>query len=162
MEIYILRHGIAEDPAPGTSDRDRNLTAEGRRRLREVLVTARAAGLAPGVLLTSPYRRAVQTAQLAAEVLGFTSELVTTSALVPGADPIALWDEIRAWRDSRQLLLSTHEPLAGITLGWLLGCPQLLVEFKKAAIARVDVDRFGPAPHGVLRWFLTPKLAGVD
>jgi hypothetical protein len=31
---------------------------------------------------------------------------------------------------------------------------------KKSAMVRVDVDTVGPAPHGILRWMITPKLAG--
>ena len=33
---------------------------------------------------------------------------------------------------------------------------------KKGALARIDVDRFGPKPQGLLRWLLTPRLAGGD
>jgi len=35
------------------------------------------------------------------------------------------------------------------------------VDFKKGALACVEVDRFGAEPHGVLKWFLTPKLAST-
>jgi len=43
MQIYLLRHGIAEDAKPGQPDADRALTAEGRDKLRRVLKRARAA-----------------------------------------------------------------------------------------------------------------------
>jgi len=36
----------------------------------------------------------------------------------------------------------------------------LRIEMKKSAMARVDVDAVRPAPHGILRWMITPKLAG--
>jgi phosphohistidine phosphatase len=160
MQIYLLRHAIAEDGGPGTPDRDRNLTPEGRKRLKDVLRAAKAADVAPDVLLTSPYRRAQQTASIAAEVLEFDGTVTSTNSLVPDSSAEAVWDEIRVYRDAQQILLSSHEPLMSSTLAYLLGCPHLLVEFKKATLARVDVDRFGPAPHGVLRWLLTPKLAG--
>ena len=159
MQIYLLRHGIAEDGIPGRSDRERALTTEGRKRLREVLVAVKAAGVAPDLLLASPYKRAQETAAIAAEVLGYRRNIETTTALVPESSPEAVWEEIRVWRDARQLLLASHEPLMSSTLAHLLGCPQLLVEFKKGAIARVDLDHFGPAPYGVLRWLMTPKLA---
>jgi hypothetical protein len=42
----------------------------------------------------------------------------------------------------------------------LLGSPNLQVDFKKGAIACVELERFTAEPHGVLRWMLTPKLAG--
>jgi phosphohistidine phosphatase len=160
MQIYLLRHAIAEDGGPGTPDQDRNLTPEGRKRLREVLRAAKKADVAPDVLLTSPYKRALETASIAAELLEFSGPITNSNALVPDSSATAVWDEIRVYRDVGQILVSSHEPLMSSTLAYLLGCPQLQVEFKKAALARVDIDRFGPAPHGVLRWLLTPKLAG--
>ena len=42
---------------------------------------------------------------------------------------------------------------------FLLACPALSVDMKKAALVRVDCDRLGPEPRGVLKWMLTPALA---
>ena len=69
MQIYILRHGIAEDAGPGQSDSERALTSEGKKKLRNVLRAAHEAGVTPALILTSPLKRAVQTAELAAEIL---------------------------------------------------------------------------------------------
>ena len=41
MQIYLLRHGIAEDGKPGRPDSERALTDEGRDKLRRVLKRAR-------------------------------------------------------------------------------------------------------------------------
>jgi phosphohistidine phosphatase len=43
---------------------------------------------------------------------------------------------------------------------FLLGVPALQVDMKKAALIRVDCDRFGPQPKAVLKWMLTPATAG--
>jgi hypothetical protein len=45
-------------------------------------------------------------------------------------------------------------------MAYLLGSPDLQVEFKKGAMACIELDRFPAEPHGVLRWMLTSKLAG--
>ena len=58
MEIYVLRHGIAEEPKAGAPDSARALTDTGRERLRAVLEHAHEAGVKPSLILTSPYRRA--------------------------------------------------------------------------------------------------------
>ena len=87
MEIYILRHGVAEEPQTGQPDSERALTPDGRKKLRNVLRTAAAAGVAPSLILTSPYKRALQTAQLAAEILDYKGELLRTKALEPGSSP---------------------------------------------------------------------------
>ena len=160
MEIYILRHGIAEDSQPGQSDSERALTSEGRKKLGRVLRVAREAGVAPALILTSPLKRAVQTAQLAAETLDYRGELLRTKALEPGSHPRMVWEEIRVHKDEPSILLAGHEPLFSSLTAYLLGCPDLQVDFKKGALACVQVDRFGAEPHGALKWLVTPKLVG--
>jgi phosphohistidine phosphatase len=158
MQIYLLRHGIAEDAKPGHPDAERSLTDEGRDKLRRVLKRARTADLDPSLILSSPYRRAVETAAVAAEVLAYKGEIVRTSALVPEASPYDVWEEIRNRKNERAVLLSSHEPLMSSLAAFLLDSPPLRVEMKKAALVRIDCDRFGPKPAGVLKWMLTPGV----
>ena len=159
MEIYLLRHGIAEDGRPGGRDSDRALTAEGEEKLRRVLKRARQSGVAPGVILASPYRRAVETAQIATQILEYGGEIVKTHALVPNATPLQAWEEICSRRTEEAILLASHEPLMSSLAAFLLSSPALQVEMKKGALVRVDCGNFGPAPRGVLKWMLTAALA---
>ncbi|HEY1340150.1 MAG TPA: phosphohistidine phosphatase SixA [Bryobacteraceae bacterium] len=158
MEIYLLRHGIAEDARAGESDADRALTSEGREKLRRVLKRARAADAKPSLILSSPLKRALQTAEEAAEALDYKGDMLETKALVPEASPDQVWDEIRTHRSERSILLASHEPLMSATVAYFLGYPGLQVEMKKAALVRVDCDRFGAEPKCVLRWMLTPAV----
>jgi len=159
MEIYILRHGVAEEPLMGQPDAERALTPDGRKKLRNVLRTAAAAGVAPSLILTSPFKRALQTAQMAAEILEYKGELLRTKSLQPDSSPKAVWDEIRVHKDQPGILLAGHEPLFGRLAAYLLGSPNLQVDFKKGAMICVEIERFPAEPHGVLRWMLTSKLA---
>jgi phosphohistidine phosphatase len=158
MQIYLLRHGIAEDAKPGSPDAERPLTAEGRDKLRRVLKRARTADLDPTLILSSPYRRAMETAAVAAEVLAYKGEIVRTRALVPEASPFDAWEEIRKRKDERAILLSSHEPLMSSMAAFLLDSPALQVDMKKAALVRIDCERLGPKPAGVLKWMLTPGV----
>jgi phosphohistidine phosphatase len=160
MEIYLLRHGIAEPGKPGGKDADRALTAEGRDKLKRVLKRAKGAGVAPTAILSSPYRRALETAEMAADCLGYREKVIHTTALVPDADPHHVWEEIRARKQEAAILLASHEPLMSATLALLSGSPALQVDMKKAALARLDCDGFGPEPRCVLKWLLTPATAG--
>ena len=160
MQVYLLRHGIAENARPGQPDSERALTAEGREKLRRVLKRARAADVNPGAILASPYRRALETAEVAAEALGYKSEIERTRALVPDASPSDAWEEIRARGPDASVLLASHEPLMSSLAALLLGCPALQVDMKKAALVRIDCDRLGAQPRGVLKWMLTPATAG--
>jgi phosphohistidine phosphatase len=159
MEIYLLRHGIAEDVNGGHSDADRELTSEGREKLRRVLKRARSADVSPSLILSSPYKRAVQTADVAAEALEYEGKVVETEALIPNASPEQVWEEIRARHDESAILLASHEPLMSILAAFLLGAPALQVDMKKAALVRIDCDRLGREPRGVLKWMLTPAIA---
>jgi phosphohistidine phosphatase len=157
MQIYLLRHGIAENARPGQPDSERALTDEGREKLRRVLKRAQAA---PDAILSSPYKRALETAAVAAEALGYKNEIERTRALVPEASPYDAWEEIRGRRADASILLASHEPLMSSLAAFLLGCPALQVDMKKAALLRIDCDRMGTQPRGVLKWMLTPATAG--
>jgi phosphohistidine phosphatase len=158
VQIYLLRHGIADDGKPGKPDSERELTGEGRDKLKRVLKRARTADCSPTLILTSPYVRAVQTAGIAADVFGYKKDLLRTTALVPEASPHDVWEEIRVHRDEPAILLASHEPLMSSVAAFLLRSPALQVDMKKGAMVRVDCDRFGAEPHGILKWMLT---AGV-
>ena len=159
MQIYLLRHGIAEDARPGQADAERALTPEGAKRLRETLKRAKTAGVAPSVIVTSPYVRAWQTAEVAAERLGYESALAPCSKLTPMASPVDTWGEVRALRREPSILLVGHEPHMSSFMGFLLGTGELRVDFKKGAMARIELLELGAQPRGVLKWMMAPKLA---
>ncbi len=159
MEIYILRHGIAEPRRPGRADAKRALTDAGRVKLREVLARARAAKVAPSLILTSPYVRAVQTAEIAVEMLGRKSTMTRTDALLPSSSPEAVWREILSHGDEDAILLAGHEPLLSETASYLLGADRTVIELKKGALVLIEVEDQHSPPLGVLKWLLTPKLA---
>lgn len=159
MQLFLLRHGIASDAKPGQPDSERALTPEGKKRLRSVLKLASQTGVNPTLILTSPYRRAQETAHLAAELLSYKGELVTTDVLIPASKPEQVWDEIRVYKDEAQVLLAGHDPLMSYLTGYLLGCASVQVDFKKGAIVRIELDGFSAIPRGVLKWMLVPKLA---
>ena len=161
MEIYILRHGIAEVAKPGQADASRKLTPEGKQKLRRILDCARQAGVQPDVLLSSPYKRAVETAELARDILRVERPIIETKVLTPMERPEKVWDEIRIYKDAPQILLAGHEPQLSSVVSYLIGAPAGRVEMKKGAIARVDVESIGIRPSGVLVWLLTAKLAGA-
>lgn len=161
MEIYLLRHGIAEEARPGGRDSERALTGDGKRRLRTVLSAANQAGFKPQVILSSPYRRAVETARIAAEICAYHGQIIESQAFTPMADVKQAWDELRLYGDARSVLVASHEPLTGLLIGYLCGAAGLSVDVKKGALARIDVGETGAQPRGVLKWMLTPKLAGA-
>jgi len=159
MQIYIFRHGIAEDRQPGSDDASRVLTPPGKRKLGVILRTAKKANVCPGVILTSSYKRALETAVMAAAALGHEGEVIRSKALEPGGSPEEVWNEIRLHKQTRELMITGHEPLLSGVIAYLLGTPSVQIDLKKGAMACVEVEQLGPRPRGVLRWLITPKLA---
>lgn len=160
MDIYVLRHGEAEEQETGLADRDRRLTAKGKRDLKDVLKVARKADVAPELILSSPLRRAQETAAIAAEVLG-CKQVVETRNLLPGASPEQIWNEIGSDYKLDRILLAGHQPHLGSLIGLLLEAA-IMVDLKKGSLVRIETHgKLGP-PRGVLKWMITAKLAKAD
>ncbi len=158
MQVHLLRHGTAEDMKPGNSDVERKLTAAGRDEVRGASECARRARVLPTLILSSPYVRAVETAEIAAEVLGYRGGIVQTDVLIPSASPQRVWNEIRSRQDEMQILLAGHEPLLSQLASYLLSTPVLQIEMRKATLVRIDLDRFAPEPRGILKWMAPPDI----
>ena len=159
MQVYLLRHGIAEENSDSGNDADRALTPEGKRKLRQVLQAASDAGTEPALILTSPLKRAIETAEIARAVLQCKDNVQQTKALAPGSTTEQVWDEIRSHRDAPSLMLVGHNPLFTELAAYLLGSKEIQIDFKKGALLRLDIDHFPAQPKGLLRWYLTAKLA---
>ena len=66
MRLYVIRHAIAEDKTPDLNDADRELTKDGRRKMKSVVKGLRELEIMFDRLITSPWRRAAQTTELLA------------------------------------------------------------------------------------------------
>jgi len=155
MEIWLLRHAAAEERSASGRDSDRTLTEDGHRRARQVARGLAALDPEIELVLTSPYWRARQTAEPAAEALKLTGHLRETRALEPDRDPSQILEEVRA-EAVEAVLLVGHEPHLGSLLGLLVsGEPGLEIPLKKAAVARVTWSGSGA---GTLRAVLPPKV----
>jgi phosphohistidine phosphatase len=115
----------------------------------------------PAVVLTSPYVRARQTAEILLEELDQPCDLITTANLTPNADVAGLWQELREYSRLSPVIVVGHNPQLSEFVSVLIGSPRYAVEMKKAAIAYVKDAGNGPRPTGRLAWMLTPKLAEV-
>src|SRR5579872_834492 len=158
MELFLLRHGSAAPVRTGEQDADRSLTEEGRQEVRRVIAAARLANVCPSLLTSSPYQRALESASIAATILDCKEPVLTSDALRPEADVRDAWNEVRVHRDEPSILLIGHNPLFSMFGAYLLGVPEMQVDFPQSGVMRVDVENFGVAPRGVLKWLVTPRL----
>jgi phosphohistidine phosphatase len=161
VNLFILRHGPAEEPGGKsyTGDASRPLTPDGRRKTRRVAKALADLGLSFDVIISSPYRRARQTAEIVAEKLGLSTKLEVSDSLKPGGDLKAL---IRSLAQSKSglksVLLVGHEPsLSGLISLLVGGDPGMAVVLKKAGLAKLQADTLKPGRCAALKWLLTPR-----
>jgi len=91
MQLYIVRHGIAidrEDPQC-PPDPERFLTEEGIEKTRQVAKGVTEISSVPDLMLSSPYVRAMQTAEIFAKALEYSKDKIRESDfLLPGAESL--------------------------------------------------------------------------
>jgi phosphohistidine phosphatase len=157
MRLLIVRHAIAlPRDTPGVPDPERPLTPRGRRRFEDA-----AQGLArvlprPDALLTSPWKRARQTADILAAAFG-RLEPKETPALAGGSVD-ALARELADYPEDATVALVGHEPWLSELLARLLGSSEeQRLEFKKGGVALVDVEGRLEG-GGALVAYLPPRL----
>ena len=157
VKLHLVRHAIAEEPRPDLSDETRRITPDGEKRMRRAVAGLAAIGVEFDVVLTSPLRRARDTAAILAGGLGDVA-VETLDALAPDGEPRAILRAIEERRSLGSIALVGHEPVLGRLLAGLLGrgVADAGFPFKKGAVARVEWPRAGtPA---ALEWFLPPRL----
>ncbi|HET7784480.1 MAG TPA: phosphohistidine phosphatase SixA [Myxococcales bacterium] len=159
IRIYLVRHGIAEDPTQGTPDESRPLTAKGRRRFRRGSRAFARRGEPLTSLFTSPLVRAVQTAEILARALA-RDEVSVLEELRSGAPAAQVIDALAARaRDGDAIALVGHDPQMSnlvAALSQLAPEDAARVQFRKGAIVRIDVDAL-PPKKSEPRWHLKPR-----
>lgn len=161
MELYLLRHGLAVDRGtPGfEDDRRRPLTREGRRQMRREVRGMKALKLSFDWILSSPYPRARETAELVAGAFKLGRRLRFSEHLAAGGAGGPLVRELaRKYRSEARLLLVGHEPDLNRLAARLMGGSRTLgFKLKKGGLAKLAVGtlRFGACAQ--LEWLLTPR-----
>jgi len=157
MEIYILRHGIAVDRGtPGfKKDSDRPLTKEGEEKMHQIADTMLGMGLKFDLILSSPYLRAEQTAQIVADTLD--REVTLTKTLAPDANALELIAEINDEKPHSVLLVG-HEPdLSRLISVLVCGTSDSSFELKKGGLCKLTAETITFGRCATLNWLITPK-----
>jgi phosphohistidine phosphatase len=137
MRLYLVRHGEAEPHA--ASDAQRPLTRHGRAGVARLWESLSQAGHQPSVLVSSPYVRAVQTAdEIARYYPGI--ERREEALIVPDSPPQAVLDWLAAAGLPDGAALVSHMPLVALLTGLLVDGAGARVPFSVGTVACLDVD----------------------
>lgn len=154
MRIHLVRHSEAVDRIPSMPDASRYLSARGRMAFREMARRFRDAGGRPGRILTSPCIRAVQTAEILSETLGYDGEVVVDLRLSPGFDVEKLGAALEECPGETEIAFVGHEPDLGGILTRLLSLPRAY-PMRKGAIAALDLPIAGSPLRAGFAWLLS-------
>lgn len=161
MNLYLLRHGVAEERgAPGyDDDRQRPLTSKGERKLWRITEAMRELELSFDVILSSPLVRARQTAEIAAEALDAQKKLRLCDHLTPDGDARELIKTLKALNGAvENVLLVGHEPFLSELIALLVtGSKGSAVALKKGGLCKLTVHELQSGRCASLDWLLTPR-----
>ena len=161
MELLIVRHGPAGNAAEkaawkrsGRPDAERPLTKDGRRKTRAAAAGLSRAAEGFGLVATSPWMRAAQTAALVARSLG--ADLVECPALIPGS-PL---EDALAWlkfRREKRVVLVGHDPHLSRLASWLMtGAERPILRLKKPQALLLEFKTLEPGGAELI-WSLQPR-----
>ena len=161
MDLYIVRHAAAfgRDPDRWPDDSKRQLSPEGEEEFR--LAARGLARIAPQVdaILSSPYRRAWQTAQILAGLDSWPAPK-SSPVLEPTLPPEKAVAALEAYSEAGSVAVVGHRPGLHELAAYLLTGESdgLKITIEKGGVVCVGFD--GPAEPGAgeLRWLLTPEL----
>lgn len=159
MKLLLIRHADAgeRDAQRWPDDRDRPITEKGEQRQEKMAKRLRKLGLKPVLLLSSPWKRAWQTAEITAEVLGCHAPVASDPlAASPSLTRIANAIGHRGADDV--VALVGHEPwMSELAARLLTGQPSgVNIDFPKSGVMLLEAAQVKPGA-AALEMFLRPK-----
>ena len=157
MNLYLMRHANAGlVRANPLLDKKRALIKEGKDQCVLMARVLSALKVQIDVIVSSPLKRSLQTAQFVGTELGYDAKVEISPALAPDADYAAFQDLLAKYADREGVLAVGHNPNLFQFLGRLVtGNGGANLRMRKASVARIDLDRHPPQ----LQWLIDPRTA---
>jgi phosphohistidine phosphatase len=157
MNLYLMRHanaGLRRDNP--ILDAKRALIKDGKDQCMLMARVLSALKVQVDVIVSSPLKRALQTAQFVGTEMGYEAKVEISPALGLDADFAAFQQMLAKYSDCEGVLVVGHNPNLFQFLGRLItGNGAAAIRMRKGSIARVDMDRHPP----LLRWLIDPRMA---
>ncbi len=161
MELYILRHAIAEDRAnwEEAADHERPLTRDGEAKMRRIAQGMKALDLSFQIILSSPFCRAKQTAEIVGDIFEARELITLTPALAAGEPSHKIVSQIeKDYPAVESILLVGHEPdLSGLVSLLVSGDGELAITLKKGGLCKLKIDSLKHGRCATLEWLLAPS-----
>lgn len=166
MNLYLLRHGLAADLETHglTKDSERPLTSKGERKLWRIAEGMKALELSFDIILSSPYLRARQTADIIAKALHMSKKVEFSETLTPAGSAKKLIELLKGITPAGEnVLLVGHEPHLSEFISLLVsGKPGFSVIMKKGGLCKLGIESLSYGRCAALEWLLTPvQMASI-
>lgn len=158
-QLFLLRHGIAARSLANQTDFEIPLTQEGIQLLLAETLGMKQLQVSPDLILSSPFHRARQTAEIVANELNpsLKSSIEIIEELVPYGNPPKLMSILEEYRHFKSILLVSHQPLMGSVAGYLTQGAQYHLPFEKGSLGCLEIDETPTMGEEELCWLFTPQ-----
>ena len=162
MNLYLIRHAIAVEEYE--DDTQRPLTDKGRKKMRQIAKGLRALGVEFDLILSSPYIRAAETAEIVADVFKMKKDVQFSENLVPMGDPGLLIAEMNEKYSVNSVAIVGHEPFLTALIGLLVSDnANVDITLKKGGVCSLSADDLHHTRKATMDWLLTPGiLVGIS
>jgi phosphohistidine phosphatase len=158
VDIYLLRHGKAEDAGSRAGDAGRALANQGRKDIIAVAQWMKKQGLLFDLIATSPLIRARETAEIVAAALGQAGNVRIWETLLPDGDPDTICQDLGQFNEDAQVLLVSHEPLLSLLISNIIsGTSGAAIAMTKGGLAKIRKFSLTAQPSGELHWLLSAR-----
>jgi phosphohistidine phosphatase len=161
MNLYFVRHGSAGAPKPNPQeDAARGLDREGRRQCELIGKLLAALGVGFDEIVSSPLRRASESAAIIAKQTRFKGRIALAPALRPDGTYERFLELLSEMQRADSAVLIGHDSKLAEFIGKLISnsSGRAGIHLKAGAIAKVVRKRTGAA---TLQWCMTQKLLGA-
>jgi phosphohistidine phosphatase len=167
MELFILRHGEAgKRVSSGNKDSARPLTVTGQKEVTDIAASLKDLGIKFDLIITSPLKRAHQTAAIVAKKLQNEKKMEDWDELKPEVKPLELYHKLSSspqFKPQSSVLVVGHEPYLSKMISEIIADANgdggsVHIALKKAGLARIRVtSNSNSKMQGELKWLLTPR-----
>lgn len=156
-DLYIWRHGQAENQSMTGRDADRRLVPKGRKEVQDVAYRVLSNNAQVQAIYSSPYVRARETAEILERVFKPAQGLEYWEELESGAEAPFVTEKLARLKPlPASVILVGHMPDLSRIANYFLGKSSDGISFEAGGVAKISLEK--PAfAGGKLTWLLMPS-----
>ncbi len=162
MEIFIIRHALAENTDEKKEDKDRELVEKGFKDTKAIAKVLNKLKVGPDLLVSSPLTRAIQTAEIIANKLNYKKKINVAKELLPESKPEDILNLIKSKIGSKvkTLVIVGHMPLLGEFISFLLNIKNFCFDIEKSGVYIIELNfNDNKSIESILKGYITPSMA---